>query len=1028
MPSIRIISALLLSVMLAACGGGGSLEQPGNGGGTGGGNTGGDGEYTIELTVVDQSGNAFNSDNPVTKDNQGVVQATVQQDGEPVTSGLVVFTTEFTGSVLSDTGTATIGSNGIAAVGLGSGTLKGAGKVVATLDGQTDVTASAYFYSSGDGANIEEAEAIVDVQLLVGCNENWDDNRDVARLNPTDPSSGCTVINRDISSADLGIVYVSVINASNGDGFSGLLAEVETSVGKLSPESGKAVTDSFGIALLTLQPGSVNDAGEIKATAKDVTATKAFNVGVAEFSLAIDNGLDLKADDSGDYQPLAAGATTVITVDLIDSDGTPLTLPIDVEFSSSCAQNGTAILDAKATSIAGKAMATYRSLGCQGAETDIVRAVVNGKSISTTLPLSSAEVAAIEFLGSSDSVIGLNGVGGLNLPKQSEITFKLQDKLKQPVANSRLDFKLNSYNGGVSLDQKSVRTNGEGVANVIVTSGKVPMPLRVYACYVPDELIPATYPVDDVTCWKEIYDRCEAADEANPDSVCPEGELTLVNLDAQIMSVSDLLTISSGLPDNDSFSFSTETHNVEGGQYDGEVVNLTIYMADHFNNFVPDGTSVHVRAEGGAVGTIDDEAFTPLFQCETVDGGCSVQFRTQNPRPYTEEIWGNRINSINPKTNTRNCDNFFGAPGPCLNGINRASDDPDNGVPLANRVTILATAVGEESYIDRNGNGVFDDGEFFNLYDLPEAFLDNNENGLFDGNVDCSTGVNCLPTNTDGGELEEFLAQFDDSNDNGVWDDADGMFNGLTCTEEAEAAGKCNRSLVHLRRNLEIVLSGSAGYGRFAIPNTTLDYLLELTTERGDLLENMTRIEATCESVTIERPQNGNWIFAGDAQKTSQQLLVLEPSDPDLPGYCDVGLVDISPVFIHTDDDVDPNTPHECDGAQGSYDSATGECTAEDRVQEIGIAGLFPTFYFSDLYGNPLPEGTTVTPAASNGDFVGTDPFEIGSTNTTRPIGVRVGVGREGTPNRKTTGELSVTFETPKGNKSSTALTVVDLG
>jgi hypothetical protein len=101
-------------------------------------------------------------------------------------------------------------------------------------------------------------------------------------------------------------------------------------------------------------------------------------------------------------------------------------------------------------------------------------------------------------------------------------------------------------------------------------------------------------------------------------------------------------------------------------------------LADRFSNPVPDGTPVSFQAEGGSI-----EA-----QCLTVttsnEGGvCSVALRSSSPRP--------------------------------VNG----------------RVSIMATAIGEESFTDTNGNGVFDSGTD-SYTDRPEPWLDVNENGLRD--------------------------------------------------------------------------------------------------------------------------------------------------------------------------------------------------------------------------------------------------------------------------------------------------------
>lgn len=964
------------------------------------------GVVTLELTVLDKNGNKFTEANPLTKDNQGIVRAVVKSDGLPVTDGLVIFSTEHTGTVLSDTGTQLLDDSGIATVALGSGNFKGAGKVIAQIDGTT-ITKSTGFFSSGDDASVETAETIVDVKILVGCNDGWDADRDNNRLDPTDPITGCTIVNRDISSDQIGTVFVSAVNAKTGDGFADVLATVSTTVGKLSPESGKAVTDANGIALLTLEPGTKNDTGELTATVRNVSTSKAFSVGVAEFSLSINNGLNLKNDGSGEYQTLASGATTVITVELRDADGQLLLIPLDVEFSSACKQAGSAELDAKATSIGGIASATYRSLGCEGNPTDTVTAFINGKSISTLLPLSASEVASIEFIDSSETVIALKGTGGKNRTESSNIQFKLIDELKQPVANSRIDFKLSSNNGGVSLNRHSINTNSQGISEVTVTSGKIPMAVRVHACYIPDEQIPSDYPFNDVTCWKELYDQCKTTPTAEG---CPEGQLNLVQLDSQITSVSDLLTITSGLPDNDSFTVASDNYNVEGLQYDNVTANVTIFMADHFGNFVPDGTPVYLRAEGGAIGLIDGEQFSDLLRCETIDGVCTVQWRSQDPKPFTESKWGNSISGINPVTNEVNCNPWFGLPAPCRFGLLNANDN-SNGVPLGGRATILATTAGEESYIDRNANGMFDSGEFYAPFDLPEAFLDSNENGAFNGDVDCSTGTNCIPGNTNGGEFEEFV----DLNGDGEYSAADGKFNGLVCSEQAEVNGDCSKSLVDLRRNIEIVMSGSEAFGRYTISKSAKFVHPVLGTEG--------LIPGNCDNLVLEPPANGAWEFM-DRTTNARVLLALEESETQ--DFCDVHSVDISRYFIHINDDNDVNTPAACDQPNAVVEN--GICVGDvDTPIDVGLAYVPFNFYYSDIFNNPLPAGTKVTYTASNGE---TDDggYDIPSSNKTWAAYSSHIIGREGEPNKKVTGEFYFEFTTPKSTIKKISLLVIDEG
>jgi hypothetical protein len=80
------------------------------------------------------------------------------------------------------------------------------------------------------------------------------------------------------------------------------------------------------------------------------------------------------------------------------------------------------------------------------------------------------------------------------------------------------------------------------------------------------------------------------------------------------------------------------------------------------------------------------------------------------------------------------------------------------------RVTVLATMLGEESFVDANGNGVLDQGDT-PFASMPEAFLDINEDGVRD------------PVS------EEFV----DFNDNNVYDDGsvDPDYNGALCCDAA---------------------------------------------------------------------------------------------------------------------------------------------------------------------------------------------------------------------------------------------------
>lgn len=193
------------------------------------------------------------------------------------------------------------------------------------------------------------------------------------------------------------------------------------------------------------------------------------------------------------------------------------------------------------------------------------------------------------------------------------------------------------------------------------------------------------------------------------------------------------LVISTGIADQDSFSLAADKLNPEAWSVDGATVTLTVHAADHFNNPVPDGSAVYFTAEGGQVQS----------QCTTTNGACSVTWTSANPRPAD------------------------------------------------GRVTVLATMKGEESFVDSNGNGVYDAGETFT--DLPEAFRDDNEDGSYTAGVD---------------------GYFDDYNQNGIYDTATGKYKGVLCNSNCDTAKsidvRAGVVLVMARSNLSVTISPSA--------------------------------------------------------------------------------------------------------------------------------------------------------------------------------------------------------------------------
>lgn len=293
--------------------------------------------------------------------------------------------------------------------------------------------------------------------------------------------------------------------------------------------------------------------------------------------------------------------------------------------------------------------------------------------------------ASIDFISATPETIALKGTGGPPRSETSVLVFKVVDEYGDPLEGETVEFELSTEVGGLSLSDSSAVSGSEGLVQTTVNAGNVSTHVRVHAT------ITDSYPL--------------------------------------ITVVSDELLVSTGLPDQNSISLGIETFNPEAWYYNNVEVPVIFQAADHFNNFVPDGTVVYFTTEGGS---IDDSG-------TTTDGVCEVTWRSGNPRP------------------------------------------DDGGV------TILAFCIGEESFVDYNGNGFFDEEDLFDLAtDMGEPFRDENDSGDYD-----------------------YGEPFWDFDNNWEFTPANGIYNGSLCSDAAEVAGLCTKELVYVQKSGRLIMSGS---------------------------------------------------------------------------------------------------------------------------------------------------------------------------------------------------------------------------
>lgn len=519
-----------------------------------------------------------------------------------------------------------------------------------------------------------------------------------------------------VSSNSPGTVEATVLDAA-GDPVVNTIITFSVDDGSLAIVSPiTALTDSLGVATVTLSAASLSASGATTITATGlvqgttVTASKSFSVGATTISLsAVTFGVG-----SGS---LSAFGTTSVSVTVYFS-GVPVSTPQIVTFTSPCSTSGKAALTTSVSTVSGIATASYRDIGCGG--TDTVTATVGGISSSATLTVIAPTAGSIRFISATPTSITLKGSGGAGRQESSQVVFMVANTGGGPIGGKVVDFTLSTSVGGITFSNgltaaSAVSDAISGQAVITVNAGTFSTPVRVIA----------TTSASGVT----------------------------------LTTQSDQLTITTGIPDQDSFDLAASKFNIEGWGYTGETTVLTASLADHFNNPALDGTAVNFTTEGGAI----------VGSCSTAAGVCTSTLTSQNPRP--------------------------------ANG----------------RLTVLAYAVGEESFTDKDGDGWADESPNEQMdangdsTDLAEPYVDYNENGSYDV---AASGVIGEP--------------FTDTNTSGTFNAGDTHYNGILCNETAGSSpGTCGPAgtskAVHVRGATVIVFSGSVATISGVQPSLTLD-------------------------------------------------------------------------------------------------------------------------------------------------------------------------------------------------------------
>jgi hypothetical protein len=439
----------------------------------------------------------------------------------------------------------------------------------------------------------------------------------------------------------------------------------------LIPASGTALTDASGKASVGLQAGTEAGAYTAKAAASVGTATVSSSASYAvTFKPLTLSSLTISP------ATLSAGGNASISVTVL-SGGATYTPPLSVSFTSPCVSAGKASIGSPVLTQSGIATASYTDKGCGVA--DIVTASVTlGSSTTTktgTINVLPASAGSIKFISAQTTNIALKGTGGFGRPEFSTVTFQVFDTTGAAVSGKQIDFMfadslISSTVGGLTLSPASATSAADGTVTTLVTAGTIPTSVRIIAS------------VHGTT----------------------------------ITTLSSILVISTGVPDQRHFSLSSSTGNCEGLKIDQTCTFITAALGDHFGNPVPDGTAVNFTSDSGII------------------GASCVTGSLPPPGATPDDV----VPGI-PPNHSQTTNSLIG-PGSGTCTVELRSGAPRNANGLG---TVLAYALGEEDFFDANGNNVYDSGDTF-TDKSPDVFRDDDENGVW------SPGEPCIGPNTNG--------------------------------------------------------------------------------------------------------------------------------------------------------------------------------------------------------------------------------------------------------------------------------------
>ena len=641
----------------------------------------------------------------------------------------------------------------------------------------------------------------------------------------------------EISPVQQGVFRISVSDPS-GNPLPQEVVSATTTLGQLVPDTGTALTDDAGVAVLYVAADGANGAGTLAATStyNGVESDGSISFSITTTVPAATRKLG-RINSSGQFVEgeigvaptgqISEGGTAVLSLVVVDENLDVVSTPEVVTLSSNCLLGGLATLDpVSPVSFISTINMNYTADSCKG--DDAITATLQSSGAQATGTLSIAaligESIAFDEAKTGSRIVGIRGTGSASgLAESTNVFFTVTDGGSQAIEGTRVNFSLLQSSSDAALDcdglaycdyasaedetagrstQYTARSGADGSISTTLLAGSAAGPIQVLA-YIDTNDNGEREPDEPSSVSKVLFVSTGVADQNS------------ISLSAkQLNPYGSSLTAYTGGDLCSDLGYDNASYVTGGLEADGLCTEIAVRLADKFNHPVPDGTVATFVSEYGRI----------LSSCATVNGDCVVAWNSQNPRAsatvaqYSTPITVDE-NLSNTSPDRYDCPSHKADHGPCPDDIADPEINPP-GAPRGGRSTVTVVVTGEESFIDRNGNGFYDEGEIWT--NLTEAFTDHNEDGLY-------TPVqreNCLdPAVADDVCLAGFEETYFDLNSNGVFDlndspkaaaDSsvpDGLYNGVLCRESDAAQGICSRDLLQLTQSIQIILSpGAAGY------------------------------------------------------------------------------------------------------------------------------------------------------------------------------------------------------------------------